>query len=209
MGKSIRVSNGKETFEINDTDLQSAVNDGFLPTERVIVANSKTKEIFEIDPADLPNALKDGFSFSDTKPEAVNLPPVPKDAYDFNKVLQPVSNTAAVLPQPKTIAGVNDTNEVQDYEATQKEYVTTQKKIAEVDKGDYGFLVPNILIDAERELMDDINPNRKFAREEKKKQLEQQETIQEQQKIKAVKAMIVIMNQYQMMKFMIMMKIYN
>ena len=94
----------------------------------------------------------------------------------------------AVLPQTKTIKGVNDTNEVQDYESTQKGYVTTQKKIAEVDKGDYGFLVPNILIDAERELMDDIYPNRKFAREEKKKQLEQQETIQEQQKIKAVKA---------------------
>lgn len=65
MGKSIKVKKGNEVLEIQDTDLQAAVNDGYFPTERVVVANSKTKETFEIDPQDLPSAFKDGFSFQD------------------------------------------------------------------------------------------------------------------------------------------------
>ena len=67
MSKSLRVKKGNEILEIQDTDLQSAVNDGYLPTERVIVANSKTKETFEIDPQDLQSAFKDGFSYQDIK----------------------------------------------------------------------------------------------------------------------------------------------
>jgi hypothetical protein len=64
MGK-VKVSNGRETFEIDSTDLGAALKDGFKPTERVIVANSKTKEIFEVDPADVGAALKEGFSYQD------------------------------------------------------------------------------------------------------------------------------------------------
>jgi len=71
MGKSIRVKKGNEVLEIQDSDLQAAVNDGYLPTERIVVANSKTKETYEIDPQDLPDALKDGFSFSDVKKKSV------------------------------------------------------------------------------------------------------------------------------------------
>ena len=41
MGKSLRVKKGNEVFEIQDTDLQAAVNDGYLPTDTVFVANSK------------------------------------------------------------------------------------------------------------------------------------------------------------------------
>jgi hypothetical protein len=81
MGKIVRVTNGKETFEIPDTDLNSAVKDGYLPTERIIVANSKTKEIFEIDPADYPEAMKEGFNFSDfakTKSAETNQQPTIK-----------------------------------------------------------------------------------------------------------------------------------
>ena len=71
MGKSLRVKKGNEVLEIQDTDLQAAVSDGYLPTERVIVANSKTKETFEIDPQDLPSAFKDGFSFQDVSKKKV------------------------------------------------------------------------------------------------------------------------------------------
>ena len=67
MGKQIRVKKGNEVLEIQDTDLQDAVKDGYLPTERIIVANTKTKETYEIDPQDLPNAFKDGFTYSDVK----------------------------------------------------------------------------------------------------------------------------------------------
>lgn len=72
MGKSIKVKKGNEVLEIQDTDLQAAVSDGYLPTERVIVANSKTKETFEINPQDLPSAFKDGFSFQDVSKKKVS-----------------------------------------------------------------------------------------------------------------------------------------
>lgn len=64
MGK-IKVSNGTESFEIDGPDLQSAIKDGYKPTERIVVANSKTKESFEIDPSDVESALNDGFTYSD------------------------------------------------------------------------------------------------------------------------------------------------
>ncbi len=64
MGK-IKVSNGTETFEIDGNDLQSAIKDGYKPTERIIVANSKTNESYEIDPQDVESALNDGFTYSD------------------------------------------------------------------------------------------------------------------------------------------------
>lgn len=64
MGK-VKVSNGTESFEIDGSDLQSAIKDGYKPTERIIVANSKTKESYEIDPNDVESALNDGFSFQD------------------------------------------------------------------------------------------------------------------------------------------------
>jgi hypothetical protein len=64
MGK-IKVSNGTEIFEIDGSDLQSAIKDGYKPTERIIVANSKTNESYEIDPQDVESALNDGFTYSD------------------------------------------------------------------------------------------------------------------------------------------------
>lgn len=64
MGK-VKVSNGTETLEIDSNDLNAAVKDGYKPTERIIVANSKTKESYEIDPADIQGALDEGFSFQD------------------------------------------------------------------------------------------------------------------------------------------------
>lgn len=64
MGK-VKVSNGTDTFEIEGADLPSAINDGYKPTERIVVANSKTKETYEIDPADVESALGEGFSFQD------------------------------------------------------------------------------------------------------------------------------------------------
>lgn len=73
MSKAIRVKKGNEILEIQDSDLQAAVKDGYLPTERVIVANSKTNESYEIDPQDLPNAFKDGFTYSDVKKKVGGL----------------------------------------------------------------------------------------------------------------------------------------
>lgn len=64
MGK-VKVTNGQETFEIDGGDLDAAVKDGFKPTERIIVANSRTKESYEVDPQDVQHALKDGFSYQD------------------------------------------------------------------------------------------------------------------------------------------------
>ena len=64
MGK-VKVSNGTESFEIDGSDLQSAIKDGYKPTERVVVANSKTKELYEIEPDDVESALNEGFSFQD------------------------------------------------------------------------------------------------------------------------------------------------
>lgn len=61
----VKVSNGTDTYEIDGNDLPSAVKDGFKPTERIIVSNSKTKESYEIDPNDVKSALDEGFSFSD------------------------------------------------------------------------------------------------------------------------------------------------
>lgn len=63
----VKVKKGNEVFEIQDTDLKDAVKDGYLPTDTVIVANSKTKEMFEIAPEDLPDAFSDGFDFSGVK----------------------------------------------------------------------------------------------------------------------------------------------
>lgn len=65
MGKSVRVTNGKETLDIDSADLNDAVKDGYKPTERIIVANPKTKESFEIAPEDYQHALKEGFNFTD------------------------------------------------------------------------------------------------------------------------------------------------
>jgi hypothetical protein len=64
MGK-VRVSNGKDTLEIDGSDLNAAVSDGYKPTQRIIVANSKTKETYEVDPNDVAHALNDGFTYSD------------------------------------------------------------------------------------------------------------------------------------------------
>lgn len=64
MGK-VKVSNGQETWEIDSKNLQQALSEGFRPTERVIVANSKTQEVFEIDPKNLESAFAEGFSFQD------------------------------------------------------------------------------------------------------------------------------------------------
>lgn len=63
----IKVKKGNEVFEIQDTDLRDAVNDGYLPTDSVIVANSKTKEVFQIAPEDLSDAFADGFDFKEVK----------------------------------------------------------------------------------------------------------------------------------------------
>ncbi len=65
MGKSVRVTNGKETLEIDSADLNDAVKDGYHPTERIIVANPKTKQSYEIAPEDYQHALRDGFNFTD------------------------------------------------------------------------------------------------------------------------------------------------
>lgn len=97
MGKSIRVAKGKEVFEIDAQDLPFAAKDGFLPTERIIVANSKTKESFEIDPADYLNAVNDGFEFADLakkkEPIQSNLPPspVPSPSPSDANIEQPVT----------------------------------------------------------------------------------------------------------------------
>ena len=69
----VKVKKGNEVFEIQDTDLKDAVKDGYLPTDTVIVANSKTKEMFEIAPEDLPDAFLDGFDFSGVKKKVVGI----------------------------------------------------------------------------------------------------------------------------------------
>lgn len=74
MSKGIKVRKGNETFEIADADLSAAMKDGYLPIDRVMVANSKTKESFEIDPKDLPNAMKDGFAFTGVKKNGISSP---------------------------------------------------------------------------------------------------------------------------------------
>jgi len=47
-------------YTIDANDLQSAIGDGYLPTERIVVANPKTKESFEIkvNPEGLLTAIK-------------------------------------------------------------------------------------------------------------------------------------------------------
>ena len=65
MGKVIKVTNGTDTFDVNEDKLSLAVKDGYRPTERVIVANSKTGETYEVNPDKFGLALQDGFSFQD------------------------------------------------------------------------------------------------------------------------------------------------
>lgn len=115
MGK-VKVSNGTESFEIDGSDLQSAIKDGYKPTERVVVANSKTKELYEIEPDDVESALNEGFSFQDivkkNAPDVSSTPIVPsKDLLTLAKERKetqgrlsaasaPVAAPGAYLPTP-------------------------------------------------------------------------------------------------------------
>lgn len=123
MGK-VRVSNGKDTLEIEGADLPAAVKDGYKPTERIIVANSKTKESFEIDPQDVESALGEGFSFSDIVKKA-QAPP--KDVmtlakeraavqtqYDATKDLS--KNTGVKNAFEPQLAGVDEQLKAQGYD---------------------------------------------------------------------------------------------
>lgn len=83
MGK-VKVTNGQETFEIDGGDLDAAVKDGFKPTERIIVANSRTKESYEIDPQDVQHALKDGFTYQDIAKKRSQPVQQPQPAFQLN-----------------------------------------------------------------------------------------------------------------------------
>ena len=55
----IKVSNGKEQYEIDAADLKSAMADGFKEVKQIPVTNGK--EVLYIDDTDLENAMKDGY----------------------------------------------------------------------------------------------------------------------------------------------------
>lgn len=71
MGK-IKVSNGTEQYEIDPSDLQNAIKDGFKEVKRIPVTNGK--EVLYIDDTDLENAMKDGY-----KPKQQDPQPTLKD----------------------------------------------------------------------------------------------------------------------------------
>lgn len=58
MGK-IKVSNGKEQYEIDPSDLKNAMKDGYKEVKQIPVTNGK--EVLYIDDSDLENAMKDGY----------------------------------------------------------------------------------------------------------------------------------------------------
>lgn len=118
MGKVIRVKKGNEVLEIADSDLQDAVKDGYLPTERIIVANTKTKETYEIDPKDLPNAFKDGFTYAPPKKKVSSL------SYEHT----PLVSEAQLQSQ----------NALSDIENIRKAKDLSQKQIANVTGGTGG-----------------------------------------------------------------------
>lgn len=64
MGK-IKVSKGTDTLEIDGADLPFAIKDGYKPSQKLIVANSKTGEKYEVEADDVEAALNEGFSFQD------------------------------------------------------------------------------------------------------------------------------------------------
>lgn len=64
MGK-IKVSKGTDTLEIDGADLPFAIKDGYKPSQKLIVANSKTGEQYEVGEDDVEAALNEGFSFQD------------------------------------------------------------------------------------------------------------------------------------------------
>jgi hypothetical protein len=106
MGKIVRVSNGTDQYDVSDTDLPSAAKDGYLPTEKIRVINSKTNESYDIDPKDYTHALKDGFNFSDIVRQSreekdQQIPreePVPKSSFNFNPNLTPDLLTQTSIP---------------------------------------------------------------------------------------------------------------
>ena len=54
---TLKVSNGKDTFEVEEANLSKAQADGFVPTIKV----SNGKETYDVHPNDLSSASKDGF----------------------------------------------------------------------------------------------------------------------------------------------------
>ena len=54
---TIRVSNNKDTYEVDESDLPKALKDGFTP----LVSVSKGDSKFDVHPDDLPKALADGY----------------------------------------------------------------------------------------------------------------------------------------------------
>jgi hypothetical protein len=120
----VKVTNGKETYEVDNNDLPSAVKDGYLPTERVIVANSKTKESYEIDPKDLPSALKDGFNFSDYAKKKVGGD---ESASATPSTYQPISKSGLSLDQINYIrnktTGSTNSEQAQEKQRQLKDYL--------------------------------------------------------------------------------------
>lgn len=131
MGKSVRVKKGNEVLEIDDTDLPAAAKDGYLPIERIIVANPKTKESFEIAPEDYQHALKDGFNFTDIVRKKVQtaIPTIEPPAQVTPQSLRDL-NTLANKPVTQSVATAEDVGAAGP-EADQGQYTAKQ----DFDKG--------------------------------------------------------------------------
>jgi hypothetical protein len=55
---TIRVSNNKDTYDVDESDLPKALKDGFTP----LISVSKGSSVFDVHQEDLQKALADGFS---------------------------------------------------------------------------------------------------------------------------------------------------
>jgi broad specificity phosphatase PhoE len=135
MGK-VKVTNGADTFEIDGSDLNAAVKDGFKPTERIIVANSKTKESYEIDPKDVEYALKDGFTFQD-----IGRSSHPKSAPQPDAV--PFKPMTDWLAMPQGYQPMMSDHDMKTGEAKQR----IQSHLGDIDKS-----IHNLIYDKKKDL---------------------------------------------------------
>lgn len=137
MGK-VKVSNGKESFEIDGVDLQSAMKDGFKPTERLILSNSKTKESFEVDPADVESALNEGFSISDVvrSNQATVQQPQPKKEYKLAPQPTATNEPFDLMAAAKARKGIKDSFEkTRDLAANTQVKSPYEAQLAAADEG--------------------------------------------------------------------------
>jgi hypothetical protein len=101
MGQVIKVSNGSDTFEVDESRLAEAQADGFRPLVKV----SNGKETYDVHPDDLEQAKADGFTpasapSSSSGPQLASIAPMPDAGGGF---LETAGDTARGAAQGATL----------------------------------------------------------------------------------------------------------